>query len=158
MFPNMFQILPKDSIEKGGWVSDNNATSWAPTDQLKLNWGQLSWWVGAKCGNKRGCLAKYAICEWETKAEDHIKQACPAKYALTGGSDVVSNDNGINSTKERAFPAKHLHSKEKKPVGKGTSSKGYGETIASVRAEGMEFLSMVQVLSTKGGRLSKKLI
>ena len=35
----------------GGRVSDYNATSWPPTDQLKLNGGQLSWSVGAECGN-----------------------------------------------------------------------------------------------------------
>ena len=38
----------------GGWVvgqvSDYNATLRPPTDQLKLNGGQLSWSVGAECG------------------------------------------------------------------------------------------------------------
>ena len=34
----------------GGRASDYNATSWPPTDQLKLNRGQLSWSVGVECG------------------------------------------------------------------------------------------------------------
>ena len=38
----------------GGRVSNYNATSWPPTDQLKLNCGQLSWSVGAECGKKLG--------------------------------------------------------------------------------------------------------
>ena len=34
----------------GGQVGDYNAISWPPTDQLKLNWAQLCWPVGARCG------------------------------------------------------------------------------------------------------------
>ena len=37
-----------------GWlgerINDNDASSGPPTDQLKLNWGHLSWSVGAECG------------------------------------------------------------------------------------------------------------
>ena len=40
----------------GGQVSDYNATSWPPTDQLKLNCGQLSWSVGAECGKNVICI------------------------------------------------------------------------------------------------------
>ena len=38
----------------GGQTGDYNATLWHTTDQLKLNCGQLSWSVGAKCGNDFG--------------------------------------------------------------------------------------------------------
>ena len=40
----------------GGRVSAYNGTAWPSTDQLNLNWGQLSWIFGAECGNYQWIL------------------------------------------------------------------------------------------------------
>ena len=40
-----------------GWVGDNKATLWPPTDQLKLDWADLS--VGARCDSSKDVLVTH---------------------------------------------------------------------------------------------------
>ena len=67
------------------------AISWSPTAQLKLRWGQLSWSVGAECGDKVIYILNMALYHKTDEYLCNIKHLIQSWVSLTADEWQITN-------------------------------------------------------------------